>query len=107
MDICRLCPWYLSAPTFCVVPFESAYRICSYNRIDIQTFSFSQHTCKYFRNNPYPTIEEDLLKALKSSGAIAPEWYDKPQLAHFQRASRTDKGVSAVKMVVSLKIGKL
>lgn len=56
------------------------------------------------RNNPYPTIEEDLLKALKSSGAIAPEWYDKPQLAHFQRASRTDKGVSAVKMVVSLKI---
>ena len=62
---------------------------------------------KHFRNNPYPTIEEDLLKALKSSGAIAPEWYDKPQLAHFQRASRTDKGVSAVKMVVSLKIGKL
>merc|ERR1719361_2367343 len=51
------------------------------------------------RNNPYPTIEEDLLKALKSSGAIAPEWYDKPQLAHFQRASRTDKGVPAVKNI--------
>merc|ERR1719211_195139 len=56
------------------------------------------------RNPPHPTIEEELLKAFKCSGVIAPEWYDRPQQAYFQRASRTDKGVSAIKMVISLKM---
>jgi len=56
------------------------------------------------RNPPHPTIEEELLKALRSSGAIAPEWFDRPQQAYFQRASRTDKGVSAIKMIVSLRM---
>ena len=60
-----------------------------------------------YRNPPHPTIEEELLKALRSSGSIAPDWYDRPQQAYFQRASRTDKGVSAIKMVISLRIGKL
>ena len=61
----------------------------------------------YFRNPPHPTIEEELLKALRSSGAIAPDWFDRPQQAYFQRASRTDKGVSAIKMIVSLRMGRL
>lgn len=56
------------------------------------------------RNPPYPTIEEELLKAFKSAGVIAPDWYDRPQQAYFQRASRTDKGVSAIKMVISLRM---
>lgn len=56
------------------------------------------------RNPPHPTIEEELLKALRSSGAIAPDWFDRPQQAYFQRASRTDKGVSAIKMIVSLRM---
>jgi tRNA pseudouridine38-40 synthase len=58
------------------------------------------------RNPGTPTIEEELLKALDACGAIAPEWRDNPQKAFFQRASRTDKGVSAVKMIVSLKLRK-
>ncbi len=44
------------------------------------------------------------MRALRDSGAIAPEWYDNPQKGFFQRASRTDKGVSALKMIVSLKM---
>merc|ERR1712037_384105 len=49
-------------------------------------------------------IEDELLKALAKSGAIDPEWETNPQKAFFKRASRTDKGVSAARMVVSLKM---
>ncbi len=44
------------------------------------------------------------MSALRDSGSIAPEWYHQPQKGFFQRASRTDKGVSALKMIVSLKM---
>lgn len=44
------------------------------------------------------------MKAFRESGAIPDEWYDNMQQAFFQRASRTDKGVSAAKMIVSLKL---
>ena len=60
----------------------------------------------YSRNPPHPTIEEELLKAFRASGAIDPDWFDRPQQAYFQRASRTDKGVSAIKMIISLRIGR-
>jgi tRNA U38,U39,U40 pseudouridine synthase TruA len=40
----------------------------------------------------------------RKAGAIDPEWETNPQRAFFQRASRTDKGVSAAKMIVSLKL---
>ncbi|XP_040579191.1 pseudouridylate synthase 1 homolog isoform X2 [Lepeophtheirus salmonis] len=56
------------------------------------------------RNQGCSTVEEELLKALRDSGAIPPEWYDNASKSFFQRASRTDKGVSAAKMVVSLKM---
>ena len=74
-----------------------------FNLINLYLFHarFGQH-----RNPPHPTIEEELLKAFRSAGLIAPEWYERPQQAYFQRASRTDKGVSAIKMVISLRIGK-
>lgn len=58
------------------------------------------------RNPGFPTIEEDLMKAFKDAETISPDWYENPQKAFFQRASRTDKGVSAARMVVSLKMGK-
>ena len=58
------------------------------------------------RNNvgEIKTIESELLAALAKSGQIDPLWEHKPQKAFFTRASRTDKGVSAARMVVSLKI---
>jgi len=56
------------------------------------------------RNPGFPTIEEELLKALLAAGTISQEWFDCPQQAHFQRASRTDKGVSAMRMVISTKL---
>ncbi|KAK3930596.1 tRNA pseudouridine synthase A [Frankliniella fusca] len=56
------------------------------------------------RNPDTKTIEGDLLLALKNAGCITEELHDKPQMMLFQRAARTDKGVSAVRQVVSLKL---
>jgi len=56
------------------------------------------------RNEGFKTIENEFLKALSGSGAIDPDWELNPQKAFFQRASRTDKGVSAAKMICSLKM---
>ena len=56
------------------------------------------------RNVGYKTIEGELLAAFSKAGVIDPEWEDNPQKAFFQRASRTDKGVSALKMIISLKL---
>lgn len=56
------------------------------------------------RSQGLKTIEGELLEAFHKAGHIDPEWLDNPQKAFFQRASRTDKGVSALKMVVSLKL---
>jgi len=56
------------------------------------------------RNPGHKTIEEDLMKAFKEAGTICEEWYDVPSKGYFQRASRTDKGVSAAKMVVSMRM---
>lgn len=56
------------------------------------------------RNPGFKTIEEELAIALRKAGAIDPDWVDNPQKAFFQRASRTDKGVSAAKMICSLKM---
>jgi tRNA pseudouridine38-40 synthase len=50
------------------------------------------------------TIEDELMAALAKSGAIDPTWEKVPQKAFFTRASRTDKGVSAARMTVSLKM---
>ena len=63
----------------------------------------SSHLC---RNPDTKTIEGDLLLALKNAGVIENDYYDKPQLMLFQRAARTDKGVSAVRQIVSLKLSE-
>lgn len=44
------------------------------------------------------------MSALKETELIPEEHYVRPQLMYFQRAARTDKSVSAVKQIVSLKI---
>ncbi|XP_048241100.1 tRNA pseudouridine synthase A-like isoform X2 [Haliotis rufescens] len=56
------------------------------------------------RNKGFDTIEEELLKALLKNELIPQEHFDCPQKMSFQRAARTDKGVSAVGNVVSLKM---
>jgi tRNA pseudouridine38-40 synthase len=59
------------------------------------------------RNPDVPTIEEELLKAMLKNNWISEDGYKTPQQAFFQRAARTDKGVSAARQVVSLKLRKL
>lgn len=56
------------------------------------------------RNPGTKTVEECLLSALKGTNLITEEQYVRPQLMYFQRAARTDKSVSAIKQIVSLKI---
>lgn len=63
---------------------------------------------KYYgmqKNCEFKTIESELLNALEKANFIPPEALNDLHLIHFQRAARTDKGVSAAKQVVSFKIG--
>ncbi|XP_077864475.1 pseudouridylate synthase 1 homolog [Saccoglossus kowalevskii] len=56
------------------------------------------------RNKGVETIEGDLIKAIVTAGAVPQSHADIPQKMQFQRCARTDKGVSAVRQVVSLKM---
>lgn len=58
------------------------------------------------RNPGVNTIEEELLKALLKNKLINDEGFTQPQMIHFQRAARTDKGVSASRQCCSLKLRK-
>lgn len=49
-------------------------------------------------------MEEDLLVALLQVGYINEQMFNETRLMHFVKASRTDKGVSALGQVVSLKL---
>lgn len=53
------------------------------------------------------TVEEELLIALKSNNLITNEGFDQVQTMNFQRAARTDKGVSALRQIISLLLRKL
>lgn len=59
------------------------------------------------RNPKMLTIEECLIKALLKAELIDSEAFETIQNINFQRAARTDKGVSAVRQVVSLKLRKI
>lgn len=68
---------------------------------------FTAQPVVYVLRNPgAKTIEEDVLKALLKAGYITEDIYIQPQLTQFQRAARTDKGVSALRQVLSLKLRK-
>ena len=54
------------------------------------------------RNPNVKSIEDDLVKAMKTVKLIRSENIDDMKKMHFQRASRTDKGVSAARQVCSL-----
>lgn len=56
------------------------------------------------RNPAMKTIEEDLMAAMLKVKWITDEGYQQAQSIQFQRASRTDKGVSAARQCVSLKL---
>uniref|UniRef100_A0A182U518 Pseudouridylate synthase 1 homolog n=1 Tax=Anopheles melas TaxID=34690 RepID=A0A182U518_9DIPT len=56
------------------------------------------------RNPGTKTIEEDLLRAMQKREWINDEGFRQPQQIQFQRAARTDKGVSAAMQVVSIKL---
>lgn len=56
------------------------------------------------RNPGRKTIEEDLLSAMLKADLINEDIYNQPKLLEFQRAARTDKGVSAVRQVLSIKL---
>lgn len=56
------------------------------------------------RNRDTKTIEEDLFKALFDADCINEECYNQVQNMQFQRAARTDKGVSAARQVISVKL---
>lgn len=58
------------------------------------------------RNPEVSTIEEELLAAMLKQKWINDEGYKQPQMVHFQRAARTDKGVSAARQCISLKLRK-
>ncbi|XP_066598450.1 pseudouridylate synthase 1 homolog [Prorops nasuta] len=56
------------------------------------------------RNPGMKTIEEDLINSLFRANLITQEAFDCIQTINFQRAARTDKGVSACRQIVSLKL---
>ncbi|CAG9856803.1 unnamed protein product [Phyllotreta striolata] len=56
------------------------------------------------RNPNTKTIEEDLLHALHKVDLIDEDCYNQVQNMQFQRSCRTDKGVSAIRQIVSLKL---
>ncbi|KAG5862948.1 hypothetical protein JTB14_033690 [Gonioctena quinquepunctata] len=58
------------------------------------------------RNPNTKTIEEDLFKALLKTELINEECYNQVQNMQFQRAARTDKGVSAARQIVSMKLAE-
>ena len=67
--------------------------------------SFSGADYKGMQRNPgVKTIEEDLIQALYAAEAITKEMRDNLGKLGFQRCARTDKGVSAARQLVSLKM---
>lgn len=56
------------------------------------------------RNPQMKTIEEDLVTALLKADLITMEHFENLRAINFQRAARTDKGVSAIGQIVSLKL---
>lgn len=59
------------------------------------------------RNPGMKTIEEDFVTALLKADLITTEHFKNIRLINFQRAARTDKGVSAIRQIVSLKLRKI
>eukprot|EP00090_Calanus_glacialis_P017815 TRINITY_DN27658_c0_g1_i1.p1 TRINITY_DN27658_c0_g1~~TRINITY_DN27658_c0_g1_i1.p1 ORF type:complete len:361 (-),score=106.32 TRINITY_DN27658_c0_g1_i1:103-1185(-) len=87
-DDSKVYPWKRAKKVACIVSFSGK----------------NYHGMQRNPGDDINTIEDELMAALSKSGAIDPEWEKVPQKAFFKRASRTDKGVSAARMVISLKM---
>ena len=61
----------------------------------------------HYRNPGVPTIENELFQALAKAQAIPDNLKVSPDKLWFDRCARTDRGVSAARQVVSLKISCL
>lgn len=59
------------------------------------------------RNPGMKTIEEELITALLKADLITAVQFENVRTINFQRAARTDKGVSAIRQIVSLKLRKI
>lgn len=59
------------------------------------------------RNPGIKTIEEELITALLKADLITAVQFENVRTINFQRAARTDKGVSAIRQIVSLKLRKI
>ncbi|KAI4467752.1 pseudouridylate synthase [Holotrichia oblita] len=59
------------------------------------------------RNPTMKTIEEEIFTALLKTGLITEEAFNQIQTIQYQRAARTDKGVSAARQVVSIKLPEI
>nr|XP_027228903.1 tRNA pseudouridine synthase A-like [Penaeus vannamei] len=68
------------------------------------SYSGKGYLGKVSLNPGYRTIEDDLLNAMLHADLVTEEGCTCPQLFNFQRAARTDKGVSAARQVVSIKL---
>jgi len=87
-------------------PFDPAERI----KRKKSAILLSYCGANYFgmqRNPGMQTIEEELFKAMLKHKWITEDSFEQVQIACFQRAARTDKGVSAARQVCSVKLRKL
>lgn len=87
------------------VPFDPAERVKRKKTAILLGYSGAN----YFgmqRNPGMETIEEELFKAMLKHKWITEESFEQAQIACFQRAARTDKGVSAARQVCSIKLRK-
>lgn len=90
---------------------EGEAEVAKGDRIKRRKFAMLLGYCgaSYFgmqRNPGMNTIEEELFKAMLKHGWITEESFEASQVICFQRAARTDKGVSAARQVCSIKLRK-
>lgn len=67
-------------------------------------YGMQRQTCDNKTIDNLPTIESELFKSFYEAGMINENEFNTPNLMRFQRAARTDKGVSAVKQIISFSI---
>lgn len=86
-------------------PFDPADRIKRKKSVILLSYCGANYYGMQ-RNPGMQTIEEELFKAMLKHKWITEDSFDQVQIACFQRAARTDKGVSAARQVCSVKLRK-
>lgn len=94
-------PYYWHTLDWVIWVYRGNYKILFVNAKRIHKFFVT------YRNKGVKTVEEELLLALKSKNLITDEGFEQIQTMQFQRAARTDKGVSALRQIISLLLRKI